>query len=142
MEKRLFARLPKCLPLEYCCCLPGSREIVSGKGFGLNISLGGIYFKCDYPQPSLGQLIDLTLTEIIHQPIGYITHKFKVTARVVRLEPGQDDSSHLGVAVQFLTPTDLSEWKAQIFPRFSVSGPEKYVGHGRGRGRRRGQVAC
>ena len=140
MERRLFARLPKCLPLEYCYCLPGSRVICSGKGFGQNISLGGIYLKCAPPQPSLGQLIDLTLTEIIHQPIGYITHKFKVTGRVVRQESAQDDSSHLGVAVQFLTPTDLSEWKAQIFLRFP--GPEKYVGHGRGRGSRRAQVAC
>ena len=115
MERRRFARLPKCLPLEYCYCLPGSGETYSGKGFSQNISLGGIYLKCDHPQPPLGQLIDLTVTEIIHQPIGYITHKFKVAGRVVRLEPAQDDSSHPGVAVEFLTPTDLSEWKAQIF---------------------------
>jgi Tfp pilus assembly protein PilZ len=115
MEKRRFARLPKCLPLEYCYSLPGSGEIYSGKGISQNLSLGGIYLKCDPPHPPLGQLIDLTVTEIIHQPIGYITHKFKAAGRVVRLEPAQDDSPHLGVAVQFLTPTNLSEWKAQIF---------------------------
>ena len=115
MEKRRFPRIPKCLPLEYCFCLPGSGEICAGKGFSQNIGLGGIFLKCDPPHPPLGQRVDLTVTEIIHQPIGYITHKFKVAGQVVRLEPAQDDSACLGVAVQFLTPTDLSGWKAQIF---------------------------
>lgn len=115
MERRRFARLPKCLPLEYCYSLPGSGEICAGKGFSQNLSLGGIYLKCDPPQPSLGQLKDLTVTAIIHQPIGYITHKFKAAGRVVHLDPAQDDSSHLGVAVQFLTAIDLGEWKGQIF---------------------------
>lgn len=108
MEKRRFSRLPKCWPLEYSCRLPGSGEICSGNGLSQNISLGGLFLKCENPQPVPGQLIDLTITDIIHQPIGYIKRKFHMSGKVVRVEPTQGTSAHVGVAVQFLVPMDLT----------------------------------
>ena len=94
MEKRRFPRLAKCLPLEYSYRLPRSEEICSGKGFSQDLSLGGIYFKWEASRLDCGLRIDLTITEIIHQPI-------------VRLEPPQDQALSYGVAVQFLRPMDL-----------------------------------
>lgn len=108
MENRRFPRLAKCLPLEYSCRLPDSGEVCSGKGFSQDISLGGIYFKCEKTRLDCGLLINLIITEIIHQPIGYETLKFNVEGRVVRREPPRDQTPGYGVAVQFLRPMDLS----------------------------------
>jgi hypothetical protein len=115
MENRWFQRLPQSLPLEYSYCLPGSEEIRSGKGFSQNTSLGGIYFKCEDSQLVGGLRIDLTISEIMQQAIGYETRKFKLAGRVVRLEPPQDQASGYGVAVQFLRPMDLFGSVGQAF---------------------------
>ncbi|MCX5893838.1 MAG: PilZ domain-containing protein [Deltaproteobacteria bacterium] len=108
MEKRGFPRLAKCLPLEFSCPLPDSGEIWSGKGVTQDVSRGGIFFKCDSPQLDLGWRIDLTIIEIIHQPIGYKTLKLKLEGQVARLEAPMGTSPHHGVAVQFLVPMSVN----------------------------------
>jgi hypothetical protein len=122
MERRRFPRLAQSMPLEYSYRLAGSEEIRSGKGFSQNTCLGGIYFKCEESQLDCGVQIDLSITEIMHQAIGYVTLKSKLAGRVVRLEPPQDQASGYGVAVQFLRPMDLFGSQGQAFPGNDPSG--------------------
>jgi hypothetical protein len=131
MERRRFPRLAQSLPLEYSCRLPSTEEICSGKGFSRNTSQGGIYFRCEEAQLDCGLPIDLTITEIIQQAIGYENLKFELAGRVVRLEPLQDQASGYGVAVQFLRPMDLFGSVGRAFPG-NGPGSNKRLASGRG----------
>lgn len=113
MEKRRFPRIAKCLPMEYSCRLPDSGDICSGKGGTQDVSRGGIYFKCDQPQLDFGWRIDLTIIEIIHQPIGYKTLKLKLEGQVARIEAPGGTATHHGVAVQFLVPMSVNRLVGQ-----------------------------
>jgi hypothetical protein len=102
MERRKFPRMVTNLPMEYHIHLRDSDEYSTGKGFLANISQGGMYFKCLPPLPlEDGNIGDFTI-DLSSSP-GVSNSRLKVSARVVRIEPPEENSLDFGIAVQFLS---------------------------------------
>jgi len=112
MEKRKHHRTPKLLPLKF---KPGEshpeEECPECPGFLKDISLGGIFFKCKEPPTfAPGHIIDFNIdtandTSLIEKTNHFF---FQGRGKVIRIDPPGPNSSFYGVAVEFLTPLDMS----------------------------------
>ncbi|MFA4904340.1 MAG: PilZ domain-containing protein [Desulfobaccales bacterium] len=114
MEKRKHHRTPKLLPLKF---KPGEphpeEECPECPGFLKDISLGGIYFKCKEPPTfAPGHIIDFNIDTANDTSLVEKTNHFYFQGRgkVIRIDPPGPNSSFYGVAVEFLTPLDMSRF--------------------------------
>lgn len=111
MEKRKHHRIPKLLPLKFKADQPQPEESLECPGFLKDISLGGIYFKCKEP-PSFtpGHIIDFNIDTANDTSLTEKTNHFIFRGRgkVVRIDEPGPNSYYYGIAVEFLTPLDMS----------------------------------
>ncbi|MFZ5449815.1 MAG: PilZ domain-containing protein [Thermodesulfobacteriota bacterium] len=113
MEKRKHRRTPKLLPLKFKHEELQAEEPKEYPAFLKNISLGGIYFKCkEAPSFSAGHLIEFNIdtsndTSLTDKSDRFI---FKGQGKVIRIDPPGPNSYYYGVAVQFLTPLDMTRF--------------------------------
>ena len=113
MNKRKHHRISKLLPLKFKADLPQSEDPQETPGFLKNISLGGIYFKCKEPPTfAPGHIIDFNIdtandTSLTEKCNHFI---FKGQGKVIRIDPPGPTSFYYGVAVEFLTPLDMSRF--------------------------------
>jgi hypothetical protein len=113
MEKRKHRRIPKLLPLQFKANRDQAENSQETPGFLKDISLGGIYFKCkESPAFALGHLIDFNIDTIDDSVIAEKTEHFifKGQGKVVRIDHPGPNSSYYGIAVEFLTPLDMSRF--------------------------------
>jgi hypothetical protein len=104
MEKRKYPRLDMDLPMAYIIHSPDSGKFSAGMGVLKNISQGGLFFKCPPPAPiDGGDIRDFT----INIPIMRHTHSLEALGKVVRIEPPEEKSFDLGIAVQFLSDLNI-----------------------------------
>jgi len=111
MEKRKHHRIPKLLPLKFKPDHPQTAEDQDCPGFLKDISLGGIYFKCKEPPTfTQGHIIDFNIDTANDTSLTEKTNHFIFRGRgkVVRIDPPGSNSSYYGIAVEFLTPLDMS----------------------------------
>lgn len=109
MERRRYGRLVVPLSVEYHAQLPETGEVHRGQCITRDISLGGVYFFCDSPQPIRpGLTLDLTIAA----PLPYLdlddTSHLKARGEVLRLDPPGPDHPQWGVAVAFLNNLTFS----------------------------------
>jgi hypothetical protein len=112
-EKRKHHRIPKLLPLKFKADQPQTEGPPESPGFLKDISLGGIYFKCKEP-PCFApdHIIDFNIDTANDTSLTEKTNHFifKGLGRVVRIDPPGPHSTYYGVAVEFLTPLDMSRF--------------------------------
>jgi hypothetical protein len=113
MDKRKHRRISKLLPLKFKTDLPKAEEAQETPGFLKNISSGGIYFKCKEP-PTFGpgHIIDFNIdtsndTNLTEKGNHFM---FKGQGKVIRIDPPGPNSSYYGVAVELLTPLDMTRF--------------------------------
>jgi hypothetical protein len=113
MEKRKHRRIPKLLPLQFKANHDQADKSREVPGFLKDISLGGIYFKCKEPPAfPLGHLIDFNIDTVDASSLAQKTEHFifKGRGKVVRIDHPSSNSSYFGIAVEFLTPLDMSRF--------------------------------
>ncbi len=113
MEKRKHRRIPKLLPLQFKANQDQAAKSRETPGFLKDISMGGIYFKCkDVPSFALGHILDFNIDTINDTSLAEKTDHliFKGRGRVVRIDRPLANSSYYGIAVEFLTPLDMSRF--------------------------------
>jgi hypothetical protein len=108
-EKRRHPRLYAALPLKCQLSRPESAQAWEVAGTLKNISFGGVYFTCDDPLPlELGQIRNFSLNSATPGDQGRRPWRLNARGRVVRVERPAPDQGAPGIAVQFLTPLQLS----------------------------------
>jgi c-di-GMP-binding flagellar brake protein YcgR len=120
MEKRKHRRIPKLLPLQFKANQDQAEKSQETPGFLKDISLGGIYFKCKEPPSfALGHIIDFNIDTINDTSLAEKSDHFifKGRGKVVRIDHPGSHSSYYGIAVEFLTPLDMSHFARA--PQFS-----------------------
>jgi hypothetical protein len=105
MERRKYPRLDVDLPMAYLIHPPDSGKSSAGMGVLKNISQGGMFFKCPPPAPiDDGDIRDFTIDTI---PIMRHISSLEALGKVVRIEPLEENSFDLGIAVQFLSDLNI-----------------------------------
>ena len=113
MEQRRFRRIPKLQPMKFKAIVPESDDSKEIPAFLQDFSLGGIFFKSKEPPTfAVGHAIDFHIdTTSRRSPTEKPDyHYFKGQGKVVRIEPPGAQSSFFGIAVEFLTPMDMSKY--------------------------------
>jgi hypothetical protein len=105
MEKRNYPRLDVDLPMAYLIHSPDSDKISAGMGMLINISQGGMFFKCPPPLPiDEGDIRDFIFDT---NPIMWHNTRLKALGKVVRLEPPEENYFDFGIAIQFLSDLNV-----------------------------------
>ena len=109
LEMRLYPRLYARMPLRYQVSLPGRAETRSGEGILKNLSFGGVYFTCDEALPlEPGQVGDFSLAAAAPGDRRLPGSHLSARGLVVRKEQPAPETGACGIAVQFLSPLELS----------------------------------
>jgi hypothetical protein len=104
-EKRKYPRLDVDLSMAYLVHSPDSGKSSAGMARLINISQGGMLFKCPPPLPiDDGDIRDFIIYTI---PIMWHISRLKALGKVVRLEPPEKNSFDFGIAVQFLSDLNV-----------------------------------
>jgi hypothetical protein len=114
MEKRNpHHRIPKLLPLKFKADQPQAQDFQETPGFLKDISLGGTILNAKNRRPfAPGLLIDFNIDTANDTSLTEKTNHFafKGRGKVIRIDPPGPNSSYCGVAVEFLTPLDMSRF--------------------------------